>query len=130
MMYIPANKIISNQYTSGGEFINKTTNQPYKGKYYIMGSRYFTNSEPSDKSVEIIKPVQEAKIISIPNNKNTDIRYVVRDLRLATIVYKFVDETTYERLKNIDTYQTFLVQSTKTANLNAFKGLKEFLELN
>jgi len=59
-MYYPKSKIISNQYTNGGELVYKSTNAPYTGYYYILASgQVFTGKTPTDG--------QPLELIYVPN---------------------------------------------------------------
>lgn len=54
-MRIPQNKILSNQTTSGGEYMFKDTQQEYQGQYYIIGNQYFTGTNFSTEQKELVK---------------------------------------------------------------------------
>jgi hypothetical protein len=56
MTYIPKNKIQTNLYTNGNEFIYLSDKQPYTGFYYkLYNGKYFTGASPNEKpSLEII----------------------------------------------------------------------------
>lgn len=55
-MYYPKAKILSSQYTSGNDFILKSTQERYKGYYYATyDGRYFTGKEPNSSSLELSK---------------------------------------------------------------------------
>jgi hypothetical protein len=68
MTYIPKNKIQTNLYTSGGEYILFSSGQVYIGYYHkLYNGRYFTGKTPNDNDIkEIIK--NEGNIIPNPNN--------------------------------------------------------------
>lgn len=59
MAYIPKNKIQTNLYTSGGEYIYVTSKIEYIGYYYkLYNGRYFTGQTPNDpNSKEIIQNI-------------------------------------------------------------------------
>ena len=54
-MKIPLNQIKSNQYTSGGELVEKTSFKEYKGYYYVIGDKYFSGKEYNPKTIELVK---------------------------------------------------------------------------
>jgi len=58
MTYIPKNKVQTNLYTSGGEFVYKFKGTPYTGNYYkLYNGKYFTEKTPDDpNSKEIVIP--------------------------------------------------------------------------
>lgn len=53
-MRVPQNKIITNQTTSGGEYMAKATQQEYVGSYYIIGDQYFAGATFSEKALELV----------------------------------------------------------------------------
>lgn len=63
MAYIPKNQIVTNQYTTGGEFVIKSTSSPYQGSYWKKSDgTFYTGKNPNElPSVEII-PVSETII--------------------------------------------------------------------
>jgi len=56
MPYYPKSQIKTNIYTNGNEYVLSTTNQPYKGYYYLTSSgKTYTGKKPtSSPSIEII----------------------------------------------------------------------------
>jgi hypothetical protein len=54
-MRFPKNQIKENQYTSGGEFIDPTTNSIYSGFYWENNGRYFIGKTVDFTSIEIKK---------------------------------------------------------------------------
>jgi len=54
-MRFPKNQLKENQYTSGGEFINPTTNSVYSGFYWENNGRYFIGKTLDFTSTEIKK---------------------------------------------------------------------------
>jgi hypothetical protein len=68
MAYIPENKIQTNLYTTGGEFVYASTQLPYTGHYYkLYNGKFFTGSTPNvPDSKEIIK--QNTPLLSPTNN--------------------------------------------------------------
>lgn len=48
-MYFPKSKIITDQYTNGGELFYKSSGLPYQGYYYILASgQVFSGKSPTD----------------------------------------------------------------------------------
>jgi len=68
-MRLPKSQLTENQYTSGGEFINTSTNRVYSGPYWIGNGRYFTGKIFDLNSIELkrITP-QEIQKVDITNN--------------------------------------------------------------
>lgn len=54
-MRIPANKIIENQSTSGGEYMVKSSQQEYQGQYYILGNSYYASAKFDPNAAELVK---------------------------------------------------------------------------
>lgn len=64
-MYLPKNKIITNLYTNGGEFVNKTTKSSYQGFYHkLYNGKVYTGKTPTDGPV-----VELEKMLSNPNKQ-------------------------------------------------------------
>ena len=74
-MYYPKSQIKSNLYTNGGEYINSSTNELYKGSYYeISNGNKYTGKTPEDGpnillivsniSNENISPPEEITLIT------------------------------------------------------------------
>ena len=57
-MYIPKNKIKTNQYTRGQEYVYLSNNEEYIGYYHkLYNGKFFSGKTPNDKPVyELIKP--------------------------------------------------------------------------
>jgi hypothetical protein len=132
MSKIPQNKILASQYTVGGEFVYKSSFLPYRGYYHVFGGvKYFTEKEPTSNSKEIIRPIINQQKIDSVISKPTQTRYVVRVESESPIRYKFIDETTYSRLKSIKGYQVIIIPAGEDLNLfSNYPGLKEFLKVN
>jgi hypothetical protein len=57
MAYIPKNKIQTNLYTNGKEFILLKNNSDYTGPYYkLYNGKYFTGNTPNDPNTQEIFP--------------------------------------------------------------------------
>jgi len=58
MTYIPKNKIKSNLYTQGGEFVFVSTNEEYIGDYHeLYNGKFFTGSTANSLNKQELKPV-------------------------------------------------------------------------
>ena len=56
MAYIPKNKIKSNLYTQGGEFVYVSTQEPYIGDYHeLFNGKFFTGATPNSLNIKEIK---------------------------------------------------------------------------
>jgi len=61
MTYIPKNKIQTNLYTSGGEYILASSGQDYIGNYYkLYNGTYFTGQTPNDPTTQEIFPLSNS----------------------------------------------------------------------
>jgi hypothetical protein len=66
-MYIPKNKIQTNLYTSGGEYILLSSGQDYIGSYYkLYNGKYYTGQTPNESNTLEIIPI----ISNIPTNSD------------------------------------------------------------
>ena len=78
MVYIPKNRIKTNLFTKGGEFVVLSTNEPYSGKYYkTYNGRFFSGLNPNDltsQQLAKIPPVVDPKPtqVFIPDNYSTN----------------------------------------------------------
>jgi hypothetical protein len=132
----PLNKILSNQYTSGGEYVYKLNQNNFKGYYYVIGeSKFYSGSLPSDSIVEIIPYSSQNQTFSVTSqiSSPTQTRYITRVLNVIPITYKFIDETTFERLQSITGYQVIAIPpgfDISSLDSNKYPGLQEFLNNN
>lgn len=68
MTYIPKNKIQTNLYTVGGEFVYLDSKMDYVGPYYkLYNGTYFTGGSPNTPNKKEIIPV----LLNIDNSNNT-----------------------------------------------------------
>jgi hypothetical protein len=68
MAYIPKNKIQTNLYTSGGEYILLSSGQNYVGYYYkLYNGKYFTGNTPNQPNTVEIKKYEGSNIVN-PDN--------------------------------------------------------------
>ena len=72
-MYIPKNKIITNQYSSNRKLAYKSNNQFYTGFYYkTYDGKYFTGKTPNDPPNEeliLVEDTSEGFTLNIPQSK-------------------------------------------------------------
>lgn len=65
MTYIPKNKVKSNLYTQGGEFVYVSTQEPYVGSYHeLYNGKFFTGATPNSLNIKELQQVQ----INPPSN--------------------------------------------------------------
>ena len=141
MAYIPKNKIQTNLYTSGGEFVYLDSKLDYVGPYYkLYDGTYFTGETPNvpNKKEIILKPAS----IDSPNNdfvnpapvynpllpteqdyKNGEfIRYF--SVRRNQPIYTEIDKITYGKFKSQDAkvswqlYKVFPLTWKLTGDIN------------
>lgn len=56
-MYYPKSEILKVEYTSGNEFLVKSTKKSYTGYYYATNDgKYFSGQEYNSTTVELVKP--------------------------------------------------------------------------
>lgn len=73
-MYIPLSNIISNGYTNGGEFIYKSSRQPYIGFYFIdKSNNVYTGETYTNNSVELVRLNPPPPLNSISDPKYTSL---------------------------------------------------------
>jgi len=98
MSYYPKNKIKTNLYTNGNEFVIESTNQPYIGFYYsLYDGNFYTGKNPNDTPTFKLKKTEVPFLLSndIPNIVNT-----------------IISNNTYDFLKNTDISKTKLIPSS------------------
>ena len=156
-MKVPANLIESGKYTTGGEFVFKNTNTPYKGYYYILNNSYFIGKDFNVNAEEIIKiqnsnqllsnsstfaysflsgvtsqQIAPKKVQSVQSNIESDavsVRYFVKKINISPIIIKEVNKDTYDSLKNDPFYQTTYIGPDQNIDQanTQLPGLKAFL---
>ena len=108
-MYYPQSQIRTNLYTSGGEFVVKSTDQNYVGSYWAVSSgQYFSKKNPQDipyeelVSVEYaLSPLSEDQIaVSILDFENV---FVPPDETIYNLDYNSVRK--YDLLRGVDIYK-------------------------
>jgi hypothetical protein len=156
-MRVPLNLIKTGKYTTGGEFVFKSTNASYKGYYYELNGSYFIGKEFKENADEIIK-IKEANTLlsrastfmysyvsgitsqqlardplkSIQPNMETDvvpIRYFARKTNVIPINIKEISLETYDSVKNDPLYQTTFISKIQSIDKadTQMPGLKLFL---
>jgi hypothetical protein len=129
---IPADKILTKQYTQGNEFISTKTGKYYQGYYCIVADiKYYTGKTYTNQSKELFK----SEMIPSPKGptslppQSTPTRYFIRKTNISPITIKEVSENTYSNFINDPLYQITYVgpnQSIDQAN-NQLPGLKIWL---
>jgi len=129
---IPADKILTNQYTQGNEYIFPKTGKYYQGYYCVVtNTKYYTGKTYTNQSEELFK----FKVSTSPTGptslppQSTSTRYFIRKTNIFPITIKEVSENTYSNYINDPLYQTTYVgpnQSIDQAN-NQLPGLKIWL---
>ena len=67
MAYIPKNKIQTNLYTNGGEYVLLSSGQDYIGPYYkLYNGKYYTGQTPDNPNTKEIIPINP----NIPTNSD------------------------------------------------------------
>jgi hypothetical protein len=101
-MYYPLSQIVSNLYTSNGEFVLKSNSSPYTG-YYWKNSKdqFFTGKTPQDlPTVELIK-VQLAL-----DTFGDQVDTIIINNKPLVVIDNFLEENDiYTKLKKIDVSQ-------------------------
>lgn len=68
-MYYPKNKIITNQYTNGGEYQYLISKLPYNGYYWkTFEGKFYTGKNPNDKPIIELKLIQQSENFYNPIN--------------------------------------------------------------
>jgi len=118
MTYIPKNKIQTNLYTSGGEFVYLDSSLDYVGPYYkLYNGTYFTGETPnvSDKKEIIpisatidneVSPVNPAPLYNpiLPTAQDYQVGEFIRyfSVKRNQPIYTEIDKTTYGKFKSRD----------------------------
>jgi c-di-AMP phosphodiesterase-like protein len=147
-MRVPANLIQESKYTTGGEFVFKNTNTPYKGYYYNLNNSYFIGKTFDPNAEEIIK-IQNSNILL--SNLSTFIYSTITGItsqqlspkKIQSIIptsldryfvkynniIKEVSKDTYTLVLNDPTYQTAYIDNTHPIDQadKQMPGLKTFL---
>jgi len=112
-MYIPKNRITTNLYTSGNEYKDVQTGEPYTGFYWTMyNGTIFTGKNPNEKpSIELIKIVVVEEIERLTEENENFQQYADNyDSEVVPGQYQNMDDiTTYNTLRDTDISQTQLI---------------------
>lgn len=158
-MKVPSNVIEKGKYTSGGEFVYKTNQSPYKGYYYIINNRFFEGKEYKSDAPEIIKIVESNTLLyrlataafslasgitsqslrqkPVPslqvNVESTlaPIRYFSKKVNVQPTIIKEINKITYDSLQGDPLYQTTFVGPNQSIDKaeKQLPGLKTFLSV-
>ena len=118
-MYYPKSEIIKVGFTSGTEFLVKSTKKPYIGNYYVTNDgRIFSGKEYSSTTQELVRIVEKIIVknesksygfhYAMPADKDYDkgffTRYVLKRVNSGFETILEVDQTEYERAKKDPLY--------------------------
>jgi hypothetical protein len=129
---IPADKILSNQYTRGNEYILLSTREYYQGYYCIVAdTKYYTEKTYNIQSKELLKVILVTKQplpTSLPP-QSTSIRYFIKKINIFPIIIKEVSEQTYSNYLNDPFYQTIAIGTDENLDRAEAQmpGIKTFL---
>lgn len=111
-MYYPKSEISKVDYSSGNEFLVKSTKKFYTGYYYVTNDgRYFSGQEYNSTTVELVKPVKISTKSTNSSNyefhyampTNSDysrgffIRYVIKRVNSGLETIKEISAEEYNR---------------------------------
>ena len=95
---IPADKILTNQYTQGNEYVFPKTGKYYQGYYCVVtNTKYYTGKTYTNQSEELFK-FEVAPSPTGPTSlppQSTPTRYFIRKTNISPITIKEVSENTY-----------------------------------
>jgi hypothetical protein len=110
-MYYPKSQIVTNLYTSGQEYIIKSTSENYIGNYWkTSDGKFFTGKTPEDKNIQELV-VARSKFSETPSSSPSYTQPVQVDLALTydspyvgdnPDLYNEKNVLDYAKLKNID----------------------------
>jgi hypothetical protein len=129
---IPADKILTNQYTRGNEYILKSTREYYQGYYCVVtDTKYYTGKTYDIRSKELLKVTlipNQTNPISLPP-QSTPIRYFIKKINIFPTIIKEVSEQTYSSYLNDPFYQTIAIRSDENLDQAEIQmpGIKTFL---
>lgn len=85
MPYYPKNRIQTNLYTNGGEFVIKVSKEAYQGYYYkLYNGEFYTGKNPNDGISQLLTPSSD---ITPDNSFDSLYNTVNPDLPLSVINY-------------------------------------------
>ena len=110
-MYYPKSQIVTNLYTSGQEYVIKSTSENYIGNYWkTSDGKFFTGKTPEDKNIQELV-VARSKFSETPSSSPSYTQPVQVDLALTydspyvgdnPDLYNEKNVLDYAKLKNID----------------------------
>jgi hypothetical protein len=129
-MKIPANIVVTSQYTEGGEYIIKSNYNNYQGYYYELSGKAYAGKEFNPEAIELIKKqssninllltsaatfaygkISKQTTNSQPeptsyfyNSTPTDFRYFITKLNVKPSIIKEIDKNTFEQYKDNPVY--------------------------
>jgi hypothetical protein len=129
-MKIPANIVVTSQYTEGGEYIIKSNYNNYQGYYYELSNKFYVGKEFKPEATELIKKqspninvlltsaatfaygkLSNQNINPSPeptsyyyNSTPTDFRYFISKTTVKPAVIKEIDKNTFEQYKDNSIY--------------------------
>jgi hypothetical protein len=117
MSIVPKNIIIENQYTLGGEFLEKNTSKLYQGYYCIVKTKYYTEKTYLSTSVELVKipektPTTSSFNSNFPDNRFGE-RFFAKKLNFTPILIREVNKESYSKLLLDPFYQTITIKGTE-----------------
>jgi len=75
-MYIPKNRILTNQYTDDNKLMVKSTQEYYRGFYYKQfDGKYFTGKTPNDLPNNELVPIEDTATTFLPDSIQNSIAY-------------------------------------------------------
>ena len=75
-MYIPKNRILTNQYTDDNKLMVKSTQEYYRGFYYKQfDGKYFTGKTPNDLPNNELVPIEDTATTFLPDAIQNSIAY-------------------------------------------------------
>jgi hypothetical protein len=75
-MYIPKNRILTNQYTDDNKLMVKSTQEYYRGFYYKQfDGKYFTGKTPNDPPNNELVPIEDTATTFLPDTIQNSIAY-------------------------------------------------------
>ena len=94
MVYIPKNKVKSNLYTSGGEFVYVSTNEEYIGDYHeLYNGKFFTGATPNSinpKELQLIQTSPPTNSDFLSNNIYSPLLPTPQDYKNGEFIRYFI----------------------------------------
>jgi hypothetical protein len=107
-MYIPQNRIITNQFAYSGQFIYKNSQKPYSGYYWkSYDGSYYTGKTPNEKPNDEIEPINQTSNNTTNNSTSqiavTEIPSYYSQLNVGSYSDTLISEYTSIKKININT---------------------------